>query len=70
MGDPLEGVNAIFYMSVATLLCGSIALCYRMCYKSKCSEIKICGCIKITRDVEIEKEEDMMQPPSPKTFNI
>ena len=70
MGDPLEGVNAIFYMSVATLLCGSIALCYRMCYKSKCSEIKIRGCIKITRDVEIEKEEDLMQPPSPKTYNI
>ena len=69
MGDPLEGVNAIFYISFATLICGSIALCYKMCYKSKCTEIK-CFCLKIKRDCEIEKEEDMMAPPSPKTYNI
>ena len=70
MGDPLEGVNAIFYMGLATLLFGSIAMCYRMCYKSKCSEIKCCGCIKVTRDVEIEKEEDLLQPPSHKQNDI
>jgi len=71
MGDPLEGVNAIFYMGLATLAFGSIAMCFRMCYKSKCNEI-ICGCIKITRDVNVEKEEDLVQPPSPtpKTYNI
>ena len=38
--------------------------------KSKCSEIKLCGCIKITRDVEIEKEEDLLQPPSPKQNGV
>ena len=54
MSDPLEGVNAIFYMGLATLAAGSIAMCFRMCYKSKCSEIKCCGCI-IKRDVNIEK---------------
>ena len=70
MGDPLEGVNAIFYMSLATLAFGSIAMCIRMGYKSKCNEVKCCGCIKITRDVEIEKEEDLVNPPSPKTYNI
>ena len=68
MDDPLEGVNAIFYMSLATLAFGSIAMCFRMCYKSKCSEVECCGCI-IKRDVNVEKEEDILQLPSP-TQNI
>ena len=58
MSDPLEGVNAIFYMGIVTLLFGSVAMCFRLCYKSKCSEVNF-GCIKIKRDVNIEKEEDM-----------
>ena len=58
MGDTSEGVNAIFYMSMATLVFGSIAMCCRMCYKSKCNEIT-CGCIKIIRNVNIEEHEDM-----------
>ena len=67
MSETLDGV---FYMSLATLAFGSIAMCIRMCYKSKCNEIKCCGCIKIKRDVEIEREEDLINPPSPtpKTF--
>ena len=69
MGDPLEGVNAIFYMGLATLAFGSIAMCFRMCYKSKCSEIN-CGCLKIKRDVNVEKEEDLINPTSPKTFDV
>ncbi len=64
MSDTLDGV---FYMSLATLAFGSVAMCIRMCYKSKCNEVKCCGCIKITRDVGIEKEEDLvLQPASPR----
>ena len=70
MSDTLDGV---FYMSLATLFFGSVAMIVRMCYKSKCNEITCCGCIKILRDVDIEKEEDLINPPStptPKTYNI
>ena len=58
MGDITDGVNAVFYMSMATLFFGSVAMCFRMCYKSKCSEVNF-GCLKIKRDVNIEKEEDL-----------
>ena len=35
-----DGVNGIFYLSLVTLLCTSISLSIRYCYKSKCIE---CG---------------------------
>ena len=35
---------------------GFLTLMLRMMYKSKCKDIK-CGCIRITRDTETEKEE-------------
>ena len=66
MGDPLEGVNAIFYISIFTLFCTGVSLSFKYCYKSKCKTLE-CGCIKVTRDVETEKEEDLsnvLQSPS------
>jgi len=56
-----DGVNSSFYISILTLLCGSIGLAIRYCYRSKCKECECCG-FKIKRDTEIEKEEDMMTP--------
>ena len=53
-----EGVNGVFYLSLATLLCSSLTLLIRLCYKSKCSEFK-CFCIKVKRDIEIELKEDL-----------
>jgi len=52
-----DGVNGIFYLSLLNLLCTSISLSIRYCYKSKCLEFK-CGCIKLKRDVDVEKQED------------
>ncbi len=57
MSDLAEGVNAFFYLSVLTLLMGGVGLIVRFAYKSKCKEVQ-CGCIKITRDIEIEERED------------
>jgi hypothetical protein len=37
----------------------------RMCYKSKCKEVKLC-CVKIVRDIQAEEELDM-KVESPKT---
>ena len=65
----MSALTEVFYISLATLTFGSIAMSIRMGYKSKCSEVE-CGCIKIKRDVNIEKEEDLLQPPSPKQNDV
>ena len=54
-----DGVNGIFYISILTLLCSSLALSIKYCYKSKCTEFE-CLCFKLKRNVDIEKEEDLM----------
>ena len=56
-----EGVNGMFYLSIATLLCTCMTLSIKYCYKSKCKEVKCC-CIKITRDIETELKEDIQNP--------
>ena len=56
-----EGVNGMFYLSIATLLCTFMTLSIKYCYKSKCKEITFC-CIKITRDIETELKEDIQNP--------
>ena len=53
-----EGVNGMFYLSPATLLCSSFTLLLRFCYKSKCSEFQ-CFCIKVKRDIEIKLKKDL-----------
>jgi len=58
MGDISEGVNAVFYISLCTIFCTSISLAFKYCYKSKCKEVDLC-CLKIVRDVDIEKQEDL-----------
>ena len=58
MGDISEGVNAVFYISLCTIFCTSISLAFKYCYKSKCKEVDICY-LKIIRDVDIEKQEDL-----------
>ena len=52
-------IDGVFFLSLATLMCTSVTLLIRYCYKSKCSEFK-CLCFKIKRNVDIEKEEDFM----------
>jgi hypothetical protein len=54
-----EGVNGLFFLSVLTLICGGFGLAIRYCYRSKCKEFECWG-VKIKRDVDVEKEEDMM----------
>ena len=58
MGDVTEGVNAVFYISVITIFCTSFSLAVKFCYKSKCKHVDLC-CLKIVRDVDVEKQEDL-----------
>ena len=58
-----EGVNGMFYLSIATLACTFLTLSIKYCYKSKCKEVKLC-CLKITRDIETELKEDIQHQDS------
>ena len=41
-----DGVNAVFYMSLFTLVCTSISLSIRYCYKSKYTDFTCCCKLK------------------------
>lgn len=50
--------DSVFWITLATLLTGSLALSIRYCLKSKCSNIRLCyGCVEIDRAVEFEQNE-------------
>ena len=52
--------DSVFWITLATLLTGSIALCVRYCLKSKCTNVRLCfGCIDIDRAVELEQNEEI-----------
>jgi hypothetical protein len=48
-----------FFISITGILIGVLGLSIRFCYRSKCYRIE-CGCIKIYRDTDDEKEIDEM----------
>ena len=55
-----ETFDGVFFITIATLICGSFGLVVRYCLKSKCDEVNLCfGMVKVHRDIksEIELEE-------------
>lgn len=55
---------------MGTLIVTASGVCLAYALKSKCSNVKLCfGCIDITRDVEIELEEDRLAMRVPETAN-
>ena len=58
MADITNGIDGFFWLSLTTLVFTGLALCVRYSYKSKCKTVSCC-CLKIERDIETEKEEDM-----------
>jgi hypothetical protein len=54
--------DSTFWLSMTTLLVGSIAVTIKACYKSKCSNFRCCyGLIDIERYVDIEEHIDIEQ---------
>jgi len=52
--------NSVFWITITTILTGSIGLAIKFCLKSKCDNVSCCwGGIVIHRNVEIEQEEEM-----------
>jgi len=54
-----ETFDDTFFITITGILVGIIGLSIRFCYRSKCYKIE-CGCIKIYRDTQDEKEIDEM----------
>jgi hypothetical protein len=53
-----QELSEVFYTFLITSIIGLLLGIGRICYKSKCTTIDFC-CIKVVRNVEIEKEEDL-----------
>lgn len=48
--------NGAFFLSVATMFFGALALCLKYSFMSKCSKVNFCfGLINIDREVELER---------------
>lgn len=45
--------NSVFFLSLAGIVFGSVHLCLRYMFRSKCDNVEIC-CFKIHRNVDIE----------------
>jgi hypothetical protein len=56
--------NGYFFLTLAGLIFGFCSVCLKNCYASKCEQFSICcGLIKVDRNVEIEEELDLVNPP-------
>lgn len=57
--------NSVFFITIFTLLFGSIGVCLKYCLKSKCDIVMLhclgCG-INIHRNVEVEIENESQEP--------
>jgi hypothetical protein len=52
--------DAVFFVTISTLLFGCFGIVIKYCLKSKCDNIKLCcGLIQIHRNVELETQEEM-----------
>ena len=51
-------MSEMFYTFLITSIIAMILALSRACYKSKCSQVEICG-FKLTRDIEAEVKEDL-----------
>ena len=64
--------NAVFFLSLGTIVCGGVGVLLSFCFKSKCSECGLCsqqGFFYLKRDVRAENEESKMEMehmPSPR----
>ena len=61
--------NAVFFLSVGSLLLAILAFCF----KSKCSEMNLCGplgLLRIVRNVEAENEEQQFEITHPQEEQV
>ena len=57
-----EIFNSVFWITLATIVTGSIGLALKYCLKSKCRNLSCCwGFLVVDRDVDIEAQEEMKE---------
>ena len=63
MGDEwITTFDAVFFLTIGSLVCGGFALVIKHCLKSKCDNVNLCfGLITVHRNVELEAEEEMKE---------
>jgi len=62
MSQWIDTFDAVFWITISTLVCGSFGLVVRYCLKSKCDNINLCcGLINIHRDVKAELEQELKE---------
>lgn len=55
-----ETYNGVFFISLATIVMGTIGLSIKYCLKSKCQHFTLCcGLVTIDRRVDLEAQEEM-----------
>jgi len=59
MADITQNIDGFFWLSLSTIIFTSIGLFIRYSYKSKCKEVSCC-CLKVVRDIDTERQEDMI----------
>ena len=53
----IDTFDAVFFVTISTLVCGAVGLVVKYCLKSKCDDINLFyGFIRIHRDVKAEVE--------------
>ena len=53
-------LSEMFYTFVITTVGGIFVLALKLCYKSKCKKVSVCG-VAFERDIEIEMREDLAE---------
>ena len=59
MSDITQNIDGFFWLSLSTIIFTSVGLFIRYSYKSKCKKVSCC-CLKIVRDIDVERQEDMV----------
>lgn len=54
--------DAVFFLTIGSLLFGCFGLVIKYCLRSKCDNVNLCfGLITVHRNVELEAEEEMKE---------
>lgn len=60
MSKWMETYDAVFFISLATIIVGLLGLIIKVCLKSKCEHFRLCwGLISVDRRVDLEVEEEI-----------
>ena len=54
--------DAVFFVTIGTLITGFLGVVIKYCLKSKCEQITFCwGCFEINRRVDLEVQEEIRE---------